>query len=220
MTGVPAFTIPAPRPAMKMPTVRVVICDDHAVLRTGIRLILDRDDGIDVVGEAASGAEALRLVRAAEPHVLLLDMELPDTTGVEVARQLAAEQSATRVLALSAYDDRAYVSNLLQSGAAGYITKDKDPSLVVEAVKAVARGEGRWFVSMSPSGLADSPLTGREEEVLRHMASGLSNTDIAEALSISVNTVRNHVSSIYSKLGVRSWREAVAWAWEHGLSAA
>ena len=106
---------------------------------------------------------------------------------------------------------------MLQAGAAGYITKDKPLALVAEAVEAVARGEGRWFVSMTAPKPPDVPVSERELDVLRLMAKGSSNQAIADALGLSVNTVRNHVSAVYEKLGVSSWREAVAWAWERGF---
>ena len=200
-----------------MTPVRVILADDHPALRAGVRAVLTAGGRIDVVAEAAGGEEALRLVRQFTPDVVLLDVEMPDLDGVEVAERLRAEGSVTRVLAFSAYDDRAYVARMLQAGAAGYITKDKPLALVAEAVEAVARGEGRWFVSVTPPEPPDVPVSERELEVLRLMAKGSGNQAIADALGLSVNTVRNHVSAVYEKLEVSSWREAVAWAWERGL---
>ena len=204
---------------MTPPRIRVVLADDHPAMRAGLRALLEATGRVEVVAEASAGGEAIEAVQARQPDVLVLDMELPDLSGVEVAERLAGLGSATRILAFSAHDDPAYVSRLLQLGAAGYITKDKAPAMVVEAVQAVARGEGRWFVTMArpdatPPG---GELSTRETEVLRAMARGGSNDQIAGALHISANTVRNHISSIYQKLGVHSWREAVAWAWERGL---
>lgn len=196
---------------------RVVIADDHPIMRGGLRTMLEADPALDVVGEAANGDEALRLVRALAPDVLLLDMEMPGLTGVEVARAVQAEALPVRVLALSAYDDAAYVSGLMRSGAAGYITKDKSPAMIVEAVQAVGRGEGRWFVLPPRTDPDASPLSDREQEVLRLMARGLSNEGIGAALFISENTVRNHISNVYGKLDVKSWREAIAWAWQNGV---
>lgn len=199
--------------------IRVVLADDHPAMRAGLRALLEASGVVEVVGEAATGLEAVRVVQAMRPDVLVLDMELPELSGVEVAERLAADGCETRILAFSAHDDPAYVSRLLQVGAAGYITKDKPPTMVVEAVQAVARGEGRWFVTMTPPDVAPpgGDLTAREVQVLREMARGGANEQIATALHISGNTVRNHVSNIYQKLGVHSWREAVAWAWERGL---
>ena len=202
---------------MNTPAVRLVIADDHPALRAGVRAALEATGRIDVVGEAASGAEARRLVAQMEPNVILLDVEMLEEDGVAVAQALREAESPTRVLAYSAYDDHAYVAAMLQAGAAGYITKDKPIALVAEAVEAVARGEGRWFVSVVPPEADEPPLTDRELEVLRHMARGQSNAEIAAELSISPYTVRNHISSIYEKLDVGSWREAIAWAWKRGL---
>ncbi|MEL6610677.1 MAG: response regulator transcription factor [Bacteroidota bacterium] len=197
--------------------ISVIVVDDHPILRQGLRRVIDADPGLNVVGEAGDGAIALRLVERLEPDVLLLDMELPSVPGYEVAERIAEQNLVTRVLAYSAYDSAAYVTRLLQTGASGYLTKDKAPSLVVEAIKAVARGESRWFVTPIPAE-EDSGLSAREESVLRMMAHGHSNEGIAEALFIAVNTVRNHVSNIYAKLGVSTSREAVAWAWQHGVT--
>ena len=202
---------------MSLPPVTVVVADDHPALRAGIASMLSATGTIDVVGEASGGREALRLVRAREPNVLVLDMDMPDLSGVEVAQELAAAEHPTRVLAFSAHDDYSYVTRLLQAGAAGYITKDKPMPLLIEAVEAVARGERRWFVSVRPP-TTESPLTDRELEVVRAMALGRSNDEIAEALDISPFTVRNYTSTIYAKLDVTSWREAVAWAWQTGVA--
>jgi DNA-binding NarL/FixJ family response regulator len=198
-----------------MPT--VLIADDHPAFRTGIRGALEQHAEIEVVGEAADGDEALVLTRRLRPDVLLLDMNMPGQTGPEVARALQADPEAPRILALSAYNDSAYIHGLLDAGAAGYITKDRHPTAVREAVLAVARGEGRWFVPIPRKPDMLSPLTGREHEVLVLMARGLENKVIGERLRIAENTVRNHLAAVYSKLDVSSAREAVAWAWEHGI---
>lgn len=194
--------------------IRVIVADDHPAMRTGIRTLLEADERISVVAEAADGAEALALTRRFEPHVLLLDMEMPRLSGIDVARTIHAEELPTRVLALSAFDDPAYVRDLLQNGASGYMTKDKAAPFIVEAVVAVSRGEGRWFVQ--PQTEEESPLSDREMGVLKLLARGLSNADIADTLHLSEHTVRNHLTSVYAKLGLASSREAVAWAWEHG----
>jgi DNA-binding NarL/FixJ family response regulator len=197
--------------------ISVVVADDHPTMRSGIRRVLEADPEISVVGEGANGDEALRLTRSLMPHVLVLDVEMPGRSGLDVARELAAEGSPTRILAFSAYTDRAYINGLLAAGISGYITKEKDPSLVVEAVKAIARGEDRWFVSVKRQEAAAPSLSERELEVLTHMARGRSKEEIAGILTLSPFTVRNHVTSVYSKLGVKSWREAVAWAWQNGV---
>ena len=200
-----------------MPTVRVVIADDHPIVRSGIRDMLDQADGLEVVGEAASGTEALQVVEEKQPDVLLLDVEMPELSGVEVAQQLQEASSPVRLLALSSYDDQEYVRGLLESGASGYLTKENAPELIVEAVRAVAQGEVRWFVRPSPSPDGTPDLTGREEDVLRLMARGHSNERVAEELHLAESTVRKHATNVYRKLGVDSAREAIAWAWQNGI---
>jgi len=200
-----------------VPAIRILLVDDHPALRAGVRAALERSGRIEVVAEAGDGERAIELCRQHEPTVVLLDMEMPGMDGIAVAERLRELALPSRVLAYSAYDDAAYVTAMLQAGAAGYVTKDKPMELVAEAVEAVARGEGRWFVSITPPDSFEVPISERELEVVRLMARGKDNHEIAAELGISVNTVRNHVSAAYDKLGVSSWRQAVAWAWEHGL---
>jgi len=200
-----------------MTSVRVVIADDHPVVRTGIRDILENARGIEVVGEASTGTEALEEVEAKGPDVLLLDVEMPEHSGVEVARRLQARSSPTRLLALSSYEDQEYVRGLLEEGASGYMTKDNAPALIVEAVRAVAEGKVRWFVRPEETEAPSAALTPQEKRVLRHLARGRSNEAIARALSVSTSTVRTHVTNAYRKIGVETAREAIAWAWKQGL---
>ena len=203
--------------AAARPPVRAVVADDHPVFRAGLVAALREGGRIDVVGEASDGREALRLVEQHVPDVLVLDMQMPVMSGPEVAAALRGQPGAPRILALSAFNDSATVHGLLDAGAAGYLPKDQHPNIVREAVLAVHRGEGRWFVPIPRRPDVLSPLTGREHEVLVAMARGLDNAAIAERLRIAENTVRNHLAAVYSKLGVGSAREAVAWAWENGL---
>jgi DNA-binding NarL/FixJ family response regulator len=210
---------------MSKPPIRVVLADDHPLFRAGVRLLLERAAGIEIVGEASNGVEALEQVRTLVPDVVILDMEMPEMTGVEVARRLRAVGSPVRVLVLSAYDDDEYVAELLASGAAGYLTKDEVPERIAAAVRGVARGQSGWLsqgVSQRAlrrrDGEADSrSLSPREREVLRLIADGLDNGTIAAQLFISENTVKNHVTSIFAKLEVTTRAEAVAWAWRNGL---
>lgn len=200
-----------------LPRVRTVLVDDHPALRAGVRVALEQTGKIEVVAEASDGERGVEACQRLEPNVVLLDMEMPGMDGIAVAERLRELAVPTRVLAYSAYDDAAYVTAMLQAGAAGYVTKDKPMSLVAEAVEAVARGEGRWFVSIAPPNTVEIPISDRELDVVRLMARGRDNSEIADELGISPNTVRNHVSAAYEKLNVSSWRQAVAWAWEHGL---
>lgn len=200
-----------------LPPVRTILIDDHPALRAGVRSVLEQSGRIDVVGEASDGEEGVALCVRLQPNVVLLDMEMPGMDGIAVAERLRELAVPSRVLAYSAYDDAAYVTAMLQAGAAGYVTKDKPMALVAEAVEAVARGEGRWFVSITPPNPVELPISERELDVVRLMARGHDNNEIADELGISPNTVRNHVSAAYEKLGVSSWRQAVAWAWEKGL---
>jgi DNA-binding NarL/FixJ family response regulator len=211
-------------------SIRVVLADDHPVVRTGIRHILERAPDIDVIQEVSDGISALRLAEELVPDVLLLDMELTGLSGVEVARRLQAAGSPVRVLALSAYDDEQYIFGLLASGAAGYLIKDEALDTIVDAVRGVAQGEEGWLSrrvaakvmrqkvarSINSTDLL-AYLSAREREVLQYVALGYTNDQIAETLCLSDGTVKNHVSNIYNKLGVRTRAEAVALAWKQGL---
>jgi len=205
--------------------IRVVLADDHPVVRGGIRIMLEAHGDIEVVGEAHNGEEAITLVREIMPDVLLLDMEMPKKSGLEVARDLA--RAATRILALSAHDDEEYIFGLLDAGASGYLTKDEAPDMIVDAVRGVAAGEDEWISARVAEKMIrrrryelekqSADLSPREAEVLTLVGRGLTNPQIAETLFISEGTVKNHVSRVYEKLGLRTRAEAVAWAWEHGL---
>lgn len=201
-----------------MTPIRILVADDHPLWRRGVCALLDGEPDLNVVGEASDGAEALRLIQTVDAEVALLDMEMPILSGVEVTRTAKAEGTAIRILALSAYDEPEYVSGLMNAGADGYITKEKPPEMLLEAVRAVARGEGRWFVRAVPAGSRTAHLSDREREVLALLAEGRTNKGIGEALFISQNTVRNHLGSLYIKIEVQSAREAVAWAWRNGVA--
>jgi len=137
--------------------IRVILADDHPVMRMGIRNLLSRSKDIQVIAEAGNGVEALRLVDELKPDVLLLDMEMPVMDGVEVARRLRSSKSAVKILVLSAYNDRQYILSVLEQGAAGYLTKDEAPDTIVEAVRSVARDEKAWISRKASARIAESP---------------------------------------------------------------
>ena len=207
--------------------ISVLLADDHPIVRGGIRTMLEAADGIEVVGEAENGVQALEMVHALKPDVLLLDMEMPIMPGLEVAKTLAQEKHPVRIIALSAYDDDEFIFGLLDTGAAGYLTKDEAPDMIIDAVKGVAQGEEGWIsrkiadktIRRRKTALErqSADLSSREWEVLKLVGKGLTNPDIGEMIFISEGTVKNHVSHIYEKLGFRTRAEAVAWAWQHGL---
>ncbi|MBN1876571.1 MAG: response regulator transcription factor [Anaerolineae bacterium] len=202
---------------------RVLLADDHPALRVGLRVLLDRDPGITVVGEADDGATTLSLVAAQYPDVIVLDCQLPGQEGARIAQELRARTVPARVVALSAYDDDRYLAEMAQAGAVGYLLKNEAPVQIVAAVQAAARGEmlwtddqrariARWQAEVAQ--LRES-LTPREHEVLTLVADGLSNKEIAQTLCITVRTTDFHVSNILRKLGVISRVEAAVWAKEH-----
>ena len=202
--------------------IRILLADDHAVVRKGIRRFLEEAGDIEVVAEAGDGAEALRLVEAHQPDVAVLDIRMPEVTGVEATRRIKERFPQVRVLVLTAYDDDPYVFALLQAGADGYVLKTASGDELVHAVRAVHQGGTalspeiaskvvRQATSRRPEGAADQvePLTSRELEVLRLAARGLTNRAIGHKLGISHRTVQGHLANIYGKLGVSSRTEAV-----------
>jgi DNA-binding NarL/FixJ family response regulator len=200
-----------------MISIRIVLADDHPVARAGIRKYLEKEPDIKVVGEAADGEEAIRLVNELSPNVLLLDMEMPGMRGTEVARKLQEEHSPVRILALSTYDNRQYIMGLLSSGASGYLIKEEVPETIIDAVRGVARGEQGWVSRkvaakmstwMQSDNTDSSDLSDREMEVLRLIVAGKTNQEIGLELGISPRTVEKHVDSVYTKLGVSSRVEA------------
>lgn len=208
--------------------IRVVLADDHPVVRAGIRNLLEKAADIEVVGEAQTGNEALQLVKTLQPDVLLLDMELPDLSGAEVARQLNEAHLSTHILVLSAYDDKEYILGLLANGAAGYLTKEEAPEVIVEAVRGVAQGEQGWvsrrvvaqmatWTRESETSAKLAALTKRETDVLRLVVAGKTNQEIGAALGISDKTVEKHLIAVFKKLEVASRVEAAVLAVREGL---
>lgn len=210
------------------PLIRVVLADDHAVVRKGTREYLEEDPAITVVAEASNGLEACALVDEWRPDVVILDIQMPVLGGIEATRRIKRTHPDVRVLILTAYDDDPYVLALLQAGADGYVLKNADPDELVRMVKATAAGGkvlapdiaarvlARAAGTTSETGLVE-PLTERELEVLRLAAQGLTNKAIGRQLAISDRTVQGHLASIYGKLQVGSRTEAVTKALKWGL---
>lgn len=199
--------------------VRVVIAEDHAVVREGTRQILERDPAIDVVGEAEDGERALSLCGELQPDVLVLDLHLPKVNGIQVARSLGDVSPGTRTLVLSAYDDRDYLLASMEAGVAGYLLKTTHGGEVIAAIHAIVKGGIVLDPQIAPKLLADrevaaergpgGQLTERELEILNLAGRGLHNKEIARELQLSTRTVEGHLSHIFNKLNVDSRTEAV-----------
>jgi DNA-binding NarL/FixJ family response regulator len=208
-----------------MPSINVVLADDHPVVRAGIRNLLEQASDIVVVGEAKDGNETIKMVEDLKPDVLLLDMEMPGISGSQVAQQLMNSGSAVHILALSAHDDKEYIQELLSNGAAGYLVKEEVPEAIIEAVRGVSRGERGWLsrrvaAQMSAwmqEGEQDRKgLTSREVEVLQAVVAGKTNQEIGLALGISEKTVEKHLEGVFAKLQVASRVEAAVRAVREG----
>lgn len=203
---------------------RILIADDHSVVRQGLQMFLALDPELEVVAEAADGAEALRLARQFHPDVVLMDLLMPEMDGIAATREIRRELPDTEVLALTSVLEDASVVNAVRAGAIGYLLKNTEADELCRAIKAAAAGQ----VQLSPEAAArlmrevrapESPesLTGRETDVLRLLAEGKANKEIALALSIGVKTVKTHVSNILAKLGVQSRTQAALYAAKIGL---
>jgi two-component system response regulator NreC len=207
--------------------ISVVLVDDHAVVRSGIRLLLDRQDDIEVVGEAGNAKEALFRARALKPDVILLDVVMPGESGIDVLPRLLEESPETKVLVLSMQDDPRYVREAFAAGAQGYVLKEAADEEVVSAVREVAKGGsyvhptlGARMVAAEAEerAAADAdPLSERERDVLRLLALGHTNQEIAEKLYISVRTAESHRAHIMQKLRLATRAELVRYALSHGL---
>ena len=209
--------------------IRVILADDHKMVREGVRQFLEESGEIEVVAEAGDGAEALRLVESHQPDVAVLDIRMPQVSGVEATRWIKESYPQVRVLVLTAYDDDPYVFALLQAGASGYVLKTAGSDELVRAVRVVHAGGSALSPEIASKvvqqmtsgrlegvgGQAES-LTPRELDVLRHASRGLTNREIGSALDISHRTVQGHLASLYGKLGVSSRTEAVTEAIRRG----
>jgi DNA-binding NarL/FixJ family response regulator len=210
-------------------SVRLLVADDHAVVRAGLRSLLDDVFDIDLVGDAADGEEAIRLARRYRPDVVLLDVRMPGTDGLAVLGQLRSELPGVAVVMFSSYDNPTYIARAVALGAAGYLVKNASRDDIIAAIRRAASGESLWSreglrrvtgalsTPRAPAEL-DAPLTKRESEVLKQLALGLSNKEIAQALEISYETVKEHVQHILRKLAVADRTQAAVWAVRKGLA--
>jgi DNA-binding NarL/FixJ family response regulator len=209
---------------------KVIICDDQAIVRDGLAMLLKLEPDIDIVGSAEDGAEAVEMVADKKPDLILMDLKMPIMNGVEATRQIVAKYPEVKVLVLTTYADDEWVFDAIQAGAAGYLLKDMPREELIKAIRGTVAGKtyvdpavaGKVLEQVSsrqtqPATLITAKLTQREVEVLRLIAKGSSNADIADRLSLSDGTVRNHVSAILSKLGVSDRTQAAVIAIQHGL---
>jgi DNA-binding NarL/FixJ family response regulator len=213
-------------------TIRVLVADDQDIVRTGLRMILDAQPGIEVVAEAVNGREALDLARRLRPDVCLLDIRMPELDGIEVTRLLAGPDVADplAIVVITTFDLDEYVHGALKAGARGFLLKDAGPHLLSQAVRSAASGDALIAPSVTarllstfselgassrePAAQPITPLTEREEEVLVTVALGHTNAEIANELSISLSTVKTHLASLTNKLGARNRVELAMWAYE------
>ena len=215
--------------------IRVLLADDQALVRSGLRLILESRDDLDVVGEAANGREAVELAAVTSPDVVVMDIRMPELDGIEATRTIVARGASPRVLVLTTFDLDEYVYQALRAGASGFLLKDASARQLADGVRVVAAGEALLAPSITKrlitefSKISDSPrllpsahaaygdLTERETEVLVLIAQGLSNSEIAERLVVAESTIKTHVSRILVKLGLRDRTQAAVFAYEARL---
>ena len=206
--------------------IRVMLADDHTIVRQGLKLILSANPDLQVVGEAANGREAVELAAKVKPDIVLMDVAMPELNGIEATRRMVQENSRIRVLVLSMHKEPVYIREILRAGARGYILKDAIDTELVNAVRSVARGDGYISPAISGALLNDyrqnvtdpiDLLSSREREVLQLIAEGKTNKEVATRLNLSVYTVDSHRGKIMEKLNLHSTGELVRFAMKHGL---
>lgn len=205
--------------------IRIVIADDHAVVRTGLTQLLATFAGVELVGAAVNGEEAVLLCRDREPDVVLMDLEMPVLDGIEATKRIKAEQPEIAIVILTSFSDRDRILRALDAGAAGYLLKDAEPDEISKAIDAAARGEvpldpraARALLSARRAATPAEALSEREREVLLMVADGLPNKVIAQRLSISEKTVKAHLTSVFRQIGVTDRTQAALWAERRGLT--
>ncbi|MCI5567207.1 MAG: response regulator transcription factor [Veillonellaceae bacterium] len=218
-------------------SIKVLIADDHAILRQGIKRVLNFEEDIEVVGEAEDGQEALARTLVVQPDILLLDLNMPGLTGLEVANQLQAAKCKTKIIVLTIHDSDNYVLELLKNGVLGYLLKDVEPTMLIKAIHVVNEGNAFVYPRLAErlfGGLQagddvnekaremwkesrSERLTSREMDVLACIAKGFSNQDIAEALFVSEKTVKNHLTNIFRKLNVNDRTQALIYVLKHKI---
>ncbi|MBQ7514753.1 MAG: response regulator transcription factor [Schwartzia sp.] len=217
--------------------IKILIADDHALLRQGIKRVLNFEEDIEVIGEVEEGQEALARTLVLQPDILLLDLNLPGLSGLDVTRQLQSAKSHTRIIALTIHDSDKYVLEMLRNGALGYLLKDVEPSMLIKAIHVVAGGNAFVYPKLAErifGGLVEGEdvnakaremwregraerLTPRELDVLACIAKGFSNQDIAQALFVSEKTVKNHLTNIFRKLNVNDRTQALIYVLKHKI---
>ncbi len=209
---------------------KIILCDDQAVIRDGLEMLLTLEQDFQVVGSASDGAEAIELAAQKQPDLILMDLKMPGTNGIEATRQIHARFPHIKILVLTTYDDDEWVFDAIRAGASGYLLKDTSRQKIIEAIRGTLNGKayidpnvaGKLMNQVAshqkqPTSILAEKLTDRELDVLRLIAKGFNNSDIAGQLHLSEGTVRNHVSAILEKLGVSDRTQAAVIAIQHGL---
>jgi DNA-binding NarL/FixJ family response regulator len=219
-----------PLSVVRKPTMKILLCDDQAVIRDGLEMLLNLEKDFQVVGAAQDGAEAVELAGQKQPDLILMDLKMPIMNGIEATREIHAKFPNIKILILTTYDDDEWVFDAIRAGASGYLLKDTPRQKIVEAIRGTV--EGKSFVDPAvagkllnqvaskqtqPTSILTDKLTERELDVLRLIAKGINNSEIANQLHLSEGTVRNHVSAILEKLGVSDRTQAAVIAIQHGL---
>jgi two-component system response regulator DegU len=216
---------------MKMDKIRILIADDHSMVRQGIKQILELENDFTVIAQASNGEEAVLMARQSNPDIILMDINMPGMNGLQAIKELKEENQNVRVLVLTIHEDREYLFKTLQMGAEGYVLKDAEPSVLMDAIRNICKGESYIQPNMTKElvkeftriTLHDRPahddnrLTAREIEVLELIAEGMINKEIAKQLYISEKTVKNHVSNIFKKLNVSDRTQAAIYAFKHNI---